>query len=94
MTAMGARDTDGEELTIWVDPDGSVHVDVGSRYVAVGSDELERILDRLAADGGSVRLLGEPAARTTATNPRSTRATPPWAPPATSAPWRTSAASR
>ncbi len=58
MTAMGARDTNGEELTIWVDPDGSVHVDVGSRYVAVGSDELERILDRLAADGGSVRLLG------------------------------------
>jgi hypothetical protein len=55
---MGARETDGDELTIWVDPDGSVHVDVGSRYVAVGSDELERILDRLAADGGSVRLLG------------------------------------
>ena len=55
---MGARETDGDELTIWVDPDGTINVDVGSRYVAVASDELERILDRLAADGGSVRLLG------------------------------------
>ena len=26
--------------------------------MAVGADELDRILDRLAADGGSLRLLG------------------------------------
>ena len=33
-------------------------VDVGSRAVAVDGHDLERILDRLAADGGTLRLLG------------------------------------
>jgi hypothetical protein len=55
---MGARDAGGGDLTVWVDADGSISVDVGSRFVVVGEDDFERILDRLAADGGSVRLLG------------------------------------
>jgi hypothetical protein len=55
---MGVRDGGADELTVWVDADGTVSVDVGSRYVPVGDDDLARILDRLAADGGSVRLLG------------------------------------
>ena len=31
---------------------------MGQRFVAVDTDDLERILDRLAADGGTLRLLG------------------------------------
>ncbi len=46
------------DLVIVADDDGSILVDVGARLVAVGGDELERILDRLAADGGAVRLVG------------------------------------
>ena len=30
----------------------------GQRFVAVSNDELERILDRLASDTGTLRLLG------------------------------------
>ena len=48
----------GGELVVLAGDDGTVSVDVGSRFVAVGADDLARILDRLAADGGSVRLLG------------------------------------
>jgi hypothetical protein len=55
---MSARDRGTEDLAVWVDADGSVSIDVGSRYVAVDPDELDRILDRLAADGGSIRLSG------------------------------------
>ena len=55
---MGARDAGADELTVQVGADGSISVDVGSRFVAVDPDDLDRILDRLAADGGSLRLLG------------------------------------
>lgn len=55
---MGSREPAGDELAVLVEADGTVLVDVGSRYVAVGEDELDRILDRLAADGGSIRLIG------------------------------------
>jgi hypothetical protein len=48
----------GRDIEIAADDDGTVWVDVGSRFVAVGADDLERILDRLAADGGGVRLTG------------------------------------
>ena len=46
---------------MYVDDDAQVTVDTGSRFVPVGSEDLERILDRLAADGGTLRLLGAPA---------------------------------
>ena len=46
------------DLTVYAGEDGTVSVDVGTRYVPVGGEDLERILDRVAADGGSVRLLG------------------------------------
>jgi hypothetical protein len=55
---MGISDRTNADLTLYAEPDGSVSVDTGSRYVAVDSEELERILDRLAADGGTLRLLG------------------------------------
>lgn len=55
---MGARDGGTEDLDVWVDADGSISIDVGSRYVAVDPYDLDRILDRIAADGGSVRLFG------------------------------------
>jgi hypothetical protein len=55
---MGIGDARETDLTVTVADDGSVLVDVGSRDVAVSADELERILDRLAADGGTLRLLG------------------------------------
>ncbi len=55
---MGIRDAGTDDLAVWVDADGSIAVDVGSRYVTVDPDELDRILDRLAADGGSIRLAG------------------------------------
>ena len=66
-TAAGWRDGAGGDghrrrprgdLTLYAEHDGSISVDMGSRFVAVGGDDLERILDRLAADGGTLRLLG------------------------------------
>jgi hypothetical protein len=57
---MGIGDARAADLTIFVDADASITVDVGTRFVPVGNDDLERILDRLAADGGSLRLLGAP----------------------------------
>ena len=80
---MGHRDRGGADLTIYAEPDGTITVDVGQRFVAVDGDDLERILDRLASDGGTLRLLGGTGARTTATSPRTTRATRRWAPPGT-----------
>jgi hypothetical protein len=47
-------------LDLLVAADGSVWVDVGSRFVDVGQDELEQILDRLAADRGALRILSDP----------------------------------
>ena len=55
---MGLEEVSAGDLTVWANDDGTVSVDVGSRFVAVGMDDLERILDRLAADGGSIRLVG------------------------------------
>jgi hypothetical protein len=55
---MGISDRTTADLTVYAEDDGSVSVDVGSRFVAVGPEDLERILDRLAADGGTLRLLG------------------------------------
>ena len=55
---MGIGDARADDLTIIVEHDGSIWVDVGSRAVAVEAPDLERILDRLAADGGTLRLLG------------------------------------
>ena len=46
------------DLTVYAETDGSISVDVGQRFVAVENEDLERILDRLAADGGTLRLLG------------------------------------
>jgi hypothetical protein len=57
---MGIGDARTSDLTIFIDVDASITVDVGSRFVAVDAEDLERILDRLAADGGSLRLLGAP----------------------------------
>jgi len=42
------------ELPIHVTEDGRVFVHVGSRFVETSLDDLERILDRLAAEGGTV----------------------------------------
>ena len=55
---MGIGDAREADLTVVVADDGEVLVDVGSREVAVTVVELERILDRLAADGGTLRLAG------------------------------------
>jgi hypothetical protein len=55
---MGIGEGRAADLTVAVEPEGAVTVDVGSRFVAVGDDDLERMLDHLAADGGSLRLLG------------------------------------
>ena len=55
---MGISDRLEADLTVFAEEDGSVSVDVGQRFVAVGPEDLERILDRLAADGGTLRLLG------------------------------------
>jgi hypothetical protein len=55
---MGVSDRRESDLTIYAEPDGAISVDVGQRFVAVDGDELERILDRLASDGGTLRLLG------------------------------------
>ena len=56
--AMGIGDSTTGDLTVIVEADGTTLVDVGSRAVAVDGPDLERILDRLAADGGTLRLLG------------------------------------
>ena len=58
LSAMGISDRTTADLTLYAESDGSISVDTGSRYVAVGGEDLERILDRLAADGGTLRLLG------------------------------------
>lgn len=55
---MGLEERGAGDLVVWANDDGTVSVDVGSRFVAVSIDDLERILDRVAADGGSVRLVG------------------------------------
>ena len=55
---MGISDRVTADLTLYAENDGSVSVDTGSRYVAVDGEDLERILDRLASDGGTLRLLG------------------------------------
>ena len=55
---MGIGDRAQSDLTIYAEPDGSISVDIGQRFVAVEGDDLERILDRLASDGGTLRLLG------------------------------------
>lgn len=57
---MGIGDLRAADLTIFVDQDAAITVDVGTRFVAVSEDDLARILDRLAADGGTLRLLGAP----------------------------------
>ena len=58
---MGIGDTRAADVTVYVDADASITVDAGSRFVPVSEEDLERILDRLAADGGTLRLLGAPA---------------------------------
>ena len=73
---MGRREADPDDLTVWAGEDGTVSVDVGSRFVAVALDELERILDWLA-DGGGIRLYGGRVAPTTVTSHRTARATLP-----------------
>ena len=55
---MGIGDRRASDLTVYAEQDGSISVDVGQRFVAVDGDELERILDRLASVGGTLRLLG------------------------------------
>ena len=55
---MGIGQSRGGELAVLAEEDGTIAVDVGSRFVGVSDDELERLLDNLAADGGSVRLMG------------------------------------
>ena len=55
---MGIGDSRAGDLTIIVEHDGTTLVDVGARAVPVDATDLERILDRLAADGGTLRLLG------------------------------------
>lgn len=55
---VGISDRVHADLTLYAEPDGSVSVDTGSRFVAIGEEDLERVLDRLAADGGTLRLLG------------------------------------
>jgi hypothetical protein len=55
---MGTTHDEGDAVTIHAAADGTISVDVGARFVAVGPDDLERILDRLGVDGGAVRLVG------------------------------------
>jgi len=55
----GERSTD--PVGLLVDADGRVWLDTGSRWVEVDRpDDLERILDRVAADRGAVRLVHDP----------------------------------
>lgn len=58
---MGIGDARPSDVTLFVDVDASIAVDTGARFVPVGVEDLERILDRLAADGGTLRLLGAPS---------------------------------
>jgi hypothetical protein len=55
---MGIGDDRGSDLTLLVEDDGSVSVDTGQRFVSLDAADLDRILDRLAADGGTLLLLG------------------------------------
>ncbi len=55
---MGVSEGYGADLTVWAEDDGTLSVDVGERFVPVGEEDLERILDRLAADGGTLHVLG------------------------------------
>ena len=55
---MGISETRGGDLTVMAGDDGSVSVDVGSRFVAVDESDLERLLDNLAADGGTLTVVG------------------------------------
>ena len=55
---MGIGEQRSGDLTVLAGDDGSVSVDVGARFVAVDADELERLLDNLAADGGTLTLVG------------------------------------
>ncbi len=55
---MGIGEAHGGDVTVWAGDDGSVSVDVGTRFVPVSDDELERLLDHLAADGGTLTLVG------------------------------------
>jgi hypothetical protein len=55
---MGIGDARPADLTLYVDDDATVTVDTGARLVPVSADDLERILDRLAADGGTLSLMG------------------------------------
>lgn len=57
---MGIGDSRSSDLTIAINPDAAITVDVGERFVEVGEEDLERILDRLASDGGALRLVGAP----------------------------------
>ena len=43
-----------DELPIHVTEDGRVFIHTGARFVEAELDDLDRILERLAADGGSV----------------------------------------
>lgn len=54
---MGISDRTTADLVLAVGADG-VTVDTGSRFVPIGADDLERVLDRLASDGGVLRLVG------------------------------------
>jgi hypothetical protein len=55
---MGIGESRVGDLMVRAGDDGSVAVDVGSRFVSVGEDDLERLLDNLAADGGTLTLMG------------------------------------
>ena len=55
---MGIGDGFESDLTVYAEPDGTISIDTGGRYVAIEGDDLERVLDRLAADGGTLRVLG------------------------------------
>ena len=86
---MGISDRTTADLTLYAEPDGSISVDTGSRFVAVEGEDLERILDRLAADGGTLRLLGGTAGPTTGMRRPSSRATRRWGPRAGCSSWPT-----
>ncbi len=56
---MGVSDRQNPaDITLYAETDGSVTVDTGARYVPVSEGDLERILDRVAADGGAIHLYG------------------------------------
>jgi len=42
------------ELPIHVASDGRIYVNVGTRFVEASLDDVDRMLERLAADGGSL----------------------------------------